>query len=98
VTTSSTNRLTTDAVLSPTRRTRSPSMIVFASSSVTTSPDSTLRFMAGAPDDSTPNTRMSGFPALSDIEFPEISPPPPIGMTATSTSGQSSRISSPRVP
>lgn len=50
-------------------------MIVSTVSSVTTSPDSTLRFIAGAPEDSTPNTRTSGLNPRSDIELPEINPP-----------------------
>ena len=58
-------------------------------SSVTSPPSRTLRVMPGAPDDSTPATLIAGLHALSAVVTPEISPPPPIGTIASSTSGQS---------
>ena len=73
-------------------------MIVSQRSSVTSSPASTLRCIAGPSEDSTPTILISGRSRLSAAEMPEMSPPPPIGTTTTSASGQSSRISSPTVP
>jgi hypothetical protein len=46
--------------------------------------------MAGAPDDSTPITRIFGSSAFRAVETPEMSPPPPIGTTTVSTVGRSS--------
>ena len=57
-TTSSTKRRTSSKVCWPTCFTRSPSMTVSQRSSVTSSPASTLRFIAGPSEDSTPTTRM----------------------------------------
>ena len=65
-------------------------MIVSQRSSVTSSPASTLAFIAGPSADSTPTIRTSGRARLTAAETPEMSPPPPIGTTMTSTSGQSS--------
>ena len=67
-------------------------------SMVSSRPASMLRFMAGPSEDSTPITRARGLCDLTAIETPEIRPPPPIGTTTTSTSGQSWTISRPRVP
>ena len=50
----------------------------------------TLRCMAGAPDDSTPTTRMFGSSDFRALATPEIRPPPPIGTTTVWTSGRSS--------
>ena len=58
-------------------------------------PASTLRCIAGPSDDSTPITFAAGLCDLTAIETPEISPPPPIGTTTASTSGQSCTISRP---
>ena len=57
-----------------------------------------LACIAGPSDDSTPITRIFGLKLLAAIATPEMSPPPPIGTTMQSTSGQSCTISSPRVP
>ncbi len=65
-------------------------MIVSQRSSVTSSPASTLAFIAAPSEDSTPTILMSGLSCLRAVETPEMSPPPPIGTTTTSTSGQSS--------
>src|SRR5258707_15822336 len=55
---------------------------------VVSSPASTLAFMAGPSDDSTPMTRIFGLKLLTAIDTPEMSPPPPMGTTTASTSGQ----------
>src|SRR3954451_9121648 len=94
---SSTKRWTTEKLISPSRRTRSPSMIVLQSI-VSRCPASRLAFIAGPSLDSTPMTRMFGLWLFIAIETPEISPPPPIGTMTASSSGQSWMISRPSVP
>src|SRR6476661_948314 len=98
VTMSSTKRCTMEKLFSPTRFTRSPSMMQSILSSVTTCPASMLRFMPGPSEDSTPMILIFGFNCFSAMDTPEISPPPPIGTTATSICGKSSYTSSPSVP
>src|SRR5882672_9574345 len=68
VTISSTKRCTTEKVFSPTRFTRRPSMMQSILSSVTTCPASTLFFMPGPSDDSTPMILIFGFEAFSAME------------------------------
>ena len=46
----------------------------------------------------TPTTCMAGLAALATVAMPEISPPPPIGVTMQSISGITSSISSATVP
>ena len=73
-------------------------MMQSTSSSTTLAPASTLRFIPGAPDDSTPMIRTEGLTDLAAIETPEMRPPPPMGTIRSSVSGNWSMISRPRVP
>ena len=72
--------------------------MIVRQSIVSSWPASTLFFIAGPSDDSTPITRIFGLWLFTAIDTPEMRPPPPIGTTTASTSGQSCTISRPNVP
>ena len=54
--------------------------------------------MLAAPSACTPMTWQEGFSSFTALATPEISPPPPMAVMITSTSGSCCKISRPMVP
>src|SRR5712692_3300375 len=101
VTMSSTYRRMCSKLISPTLCVRNPSAMVRVTCSALNwmiLPERRLAWASPASSGSAPITFTAGLLSLIAVAIPLIIPPPPTGTRTVSTSGRSSRISSPIVP